>query len=197
MAVAFSETQENILRLAADYASEYGLNDLSIGKLATSANMSKAGLHGSFGSKTELQLSTIRYAADIFTSRVITPALELDTGPKRTMAFCSGWIDYIDRKIFPGGCFFSRVSMEGGSLAESVNREIRKRFQSFRRFLSGEISKGIGSSKADKESYLIADQLIGLVVSYNWALYSFRKAEAARNIRELLSSKLDQISKRK
>ncbi|EPG68047.1 TetR/AcrR family transcriptional regulator [Leptospira wolffii] len=195
MTLAISETQENILRLAADYASEYGLNDLSIGKLAASAKMSKAGLHGSFGSKMDLQLNTIRYAAEIFRQRVIGPAMELDTGPRRTLAFCRGWLEYIDRKVFPGGCFFTRVSMEGGSLADSVNKEIRKQFQSFRRFLSTELSKGIGHTKANRQSYILADQLLALVISYNWALHSIRNQDAARHIRDLLFDRFDLISK--
>ncbi len=189
-----TQTQESILRLAADYASEHGLNDLTIGKLATAAGMSKAGLHGSFGSKIDLQLSTIRYAAEIFQQKVISPTRNVGSGVKRIDSFCNAWMSYIDRKVFPGGCFFGRVSMEGASLAENVNSDIRKRFQSFRKFISIEISKGIGTKKANSDSYDFADQLLALIVSYNWAVHSLRNAVAARHIRELVSERLRLIS---
>lgn len=114
-----NETQLEILRLAANYASLHGLNDLTIGKLATAAGMSKAGLHGSFGSKVDLQMSTIQFAAEIFTREVIQPIAKIDSGYKRVVAFCENWLSYVDRKVFPGGCFFGRISIEGASLPET------------------------------------------------------------------------------
>lgn len=187
-----TETQTTVLRLAANHASLHGLNDLTIGQLATMAGMSKAGLHGAFGSKEDLQMMTIRFAASIFAEEVITPALKIDSGRERVRNFVRGWLSYVDRKVFPGGCFFGRVSMEGGSLSDQVNTEIRKSFQSFRRLLSSEIARTKISASLDPKT--LADQLLALVVSYNWAVHSLHQAESGKNIRSLIEEKLKQLN---
>ncbi|PJZ69049.1 TetR family transcriptional regulator [Leptospira perolatii] len=186
----FSETQKTVLRIAADYASERGLNELTIGQLAQATGMSKAGLHGAFGSKTDLQISTIQFAAEIFTKEVILPSKDLESGAKRISAFFNAWISYVDRKVFPGGCFFARVSMEGDSLPEPVNLEIRKRFQSFRNFVSTELGRNSRSRKSDLSAKELADQLLSLVMGYNWAVHSLKNPEMGKHIRELLNERL-------
>src|SRR5919107_5963527 len=69
-------TRRAILTSAVNVASVEGLEGLSIGRLATELEMSKSGLFAHFGSKEELQISTVRAAAAIFAHRVILPAEE-------------------------------------------------------------------------------------------------------------------------
>ena len=69
------KTRRAILTAAVNVASVEGLEGLSIGRLASELNMSKSGLFSHFGSKEELQASTVRAAAAIFTHRVIAPAI--------------------------------------------------------------------------------------------------------------------------
>ena len=66
-----------ILREAARLATVEGLDGLSLSRLAAAVGMSKSGLFAHFGSKEELQVSTVRAAAAIFTHRVIAPAVEV------------------------------------------------------------------------------------------------------------------------
>ena len=63
-------TRRAILTAAVNVASVEGLEGLSIGRLATELDMSKSGLFAHFGSKEELQISTVRAAAAIFGHRV-------------------------------------------------------------------------------------------------------------------------------
>ncbi len=184
------DRQQEILRQAADWASLHGLNDLTIGKLAGATGMSKAGLHGSFGSKTELQLSTIRFAATIFTREVVLPARKAPPGPPRARAFCENWLAYVDRRVFPGGCFFGRVSMEGTSLPAEVNAAIQARFDQFRQFLAGELSGPRSGRKPVATALERADQFLALVVSYNWAVNALGNARTATSVRELLMERL-------
>jgi AcrR family transcriptional regulator len=99
-------TRAAVLRRAADIASVEGLDGLSIGRLASDLAVSKAGVFAHFGSKEELQLATIRAAADRFTEAVLAPVLDAPAGLARLVALCNSWIDYCHRKEFPGGCFF-------------------------------------------------------------------------------------------
>ncbi|EPG75630.1 transcriptional regulator, TetR family [Leptospira fainei serovar Hurstbridge str. BUT 6] len=185
-----NETQLEILQLAADYASQHGLNDLTIGKLAAAAGMSKAGLHGSFGSKVDLQMSTIHFAAEIFTREVLEPIAKIDSGYKRVIAFCENWLSYVDRKVFPGGCFFGRVSIEGASLPETIDAEIKRLFQSFQLFLKHELRK---SKLSPAKSSELSDQLLALVISYNWAVHAINQPAAANHVRSLIFQKLDEL----
>ncbi|EQA46093.1 transcriptional regulator, TetR family [Leptospira broomii serovar Hurstbridge str. 5399] len=185
-----NETQLEILRLAANYASLHGLNDLTIGKLATAAGMSKAGLHGSFGSKVDLQMSTIQFAAEIFTREVIQPIAKIDSGYKRVVAFCENWLSYVDRKVFPGGCFFGRISIEGASLPERIDAEIKRLFQTFRQFLKHELKK---SKLSPAKSSELSDQLLALVISYNWAVHALNQPSAADHVRSLIFQKLEEL----
>ncbi|MEM7184586.1 MAG: TetR/AcrR family transcriptional regulator [Spirochaetota bacterium] len=181
MAQAKYERKEVILRYTANFASLYGLNDLTIGKLAEQMNMSKAGLHGIFGSKMKLQLETIKYAGKIFAQEVIFPVRSLD-GQEKISGFCNNWLSYIDKKVFDGGCFFARITMEGAALPDEVTQAVLKKFSLFRNILTSEIKKSPSSQDAEQRS----DQLLALIVSYNWTVHSLKSSTAAASIKQLL-----------
>src|SRR5918994_1754423 len=106
-------TRRAILTAAVNVASVEGLEGLSIGRLATELEMSKSGLFAHFGSKEELQISTVRAAAAIFAKRVIVPAEEqLPAGIVRLQGMLDNWLDYMERGIFAGGCFFAAATIE-------------------------------------------------------------------------------------
>ena len=107
-----AQTRGTIVRAAADLASVEGLDGLSIGRLASELAMSKSGLFAHFGSKEELHMATIDAAARIFTDEVIRPALATPRGVGRVWALCNSWLSYLERGVFPGGCFFWAVAEE-------------------------------------------------------------------------------------
>src|SRR5690349_24990776 len=84
-------TRESILRVAVDLASVEGLEGLTIGRLSDELKMSKSGLFAHFGSKEDLQLATVAAAREIFTERVIRPALAAPAGVPRLWALCASW----------------------------------------------------------------------------------------------------------
>src|SRR4051812_1048654 len=105
-------TRRAILETASALASQHGLDSLSMGGLADATGMSKSGLFAHFGSKEELQLATVEYAADVFTREVIDPARAAPRGVARLWALCDGFLSYLEREVFPGGCFFGATSSE-------------------------------------------------------------------------------------
>src|SRR5215211_262995 len=105
-------TRVVILERAVDLASIEGLEGLTIGRLAGDLGMSKSGLFGHFGSKEELQLATIEEASKRFVRAVVEPALDKADGEPRLRALCGGFIDYLERGVFAGGCFFGAASIE-------------------------------------------------------------------------------------
>jgi AcrR family transcriptional regulator len=77
--------------------------------------MSKGGLYAHFGSKQELQLATIDAARGTFVEEVLRPALSAPRGIQRLLAICETYLSHIERRVFPGGCFFSAAAADVGS----------------------------------------------------------------------------------
>ena len=108
-------TREAILRRAADQASVDGLEGLSIGQLAARLGMSKSGLFAHFGSKEALQLATIEDARKRYVEAVLFPALRAPRGIRQLDALCGSFLSYVERAVFPGGCFFAAAMAEFGA----------------------------------------------------------------------------------
>jgi AcrR family transcriptional regulator len=108
-------TRSAILRAAASLATVDGLEGLSIGNLAAAIGMSKSGLYAHFGTKQELQLATVDEAERILTEEVIQPALAASPGLGQLAAACEAFFSYVERRVFPGGCFFAATALEMGA----------------------------------------------------------------------------------
>jgi len=70
-----SKTRKEILCTSMDIASAEGLEGLSIGRLATELQISKTGIFAHFGSKEQLQLTTVDAAKHVFLEQMVQPAL--------------------------------------------------------------------------------------------------------------------------
>src|SRR5262245_11131388 len=108
-------TRAAILRAAASLATIDGLEGLSIGNLAAATGISKSGLYAHFGSKQELQLATVEEAERILEAEVVQPALAARPGLAQLAAVCEAYFSYVQRRVFPGGCFFAATALEMGS----------------------------------------------------------------------------------
>jgi AcrR family transcriptional regulator len=118
-------TREAILDEAARLATVEGLDGISIGGLAAVTGMSKSGLYAHFGSKEELQLATIDAARASFIREVVSPALSgVPDGRERLVALCEGFLSYVERRVFPGGCFFVVASAELGPRTGPVHDRV-------------------------------------------------------------------------
>src|SRR5262249_51631179 len=93
-------------------ATTKGLDGLSIGDLAAEVGMSKSGLYAHFKSKEELELATIETAAAIFDREVVQPTTRATAGTERLKSLVNSFLSYLERRVFPGGCFFAAVAME-------------------------------------------------------------------------------------
>ena len=100
------------MREAAEGASEIGLEGISIGSLATSLGMSKAGVAGHFKSKQDLQIEVVEYGARDFTEKVWRPNEALPPGKDRLLGCLDTWYAYSAGSPFRGGCLMTSVSTE-------------------------------------------------------------------------------------
>jgi AcrR family transcriptional regulator len=103
-------TRAAILDEAARLATMVGLDGLT-----NAIGISKSGLYAHFGSKQELQLATIEGARETFVAEVLRPALSAPRGIQRLLAACEMFLSHVERRVFPGGCFFSAAAADVGS----------------------------------------------------------------------------------
>jgi AcrR family transcriptional regulator len=128
-----------IVEQAARLATIEGLEGLSIGRLAGATGVAKSSVHALFGSKEELQLATIHAARDSFITEVVMPTLaDTTAGRDRLLALCNGYLSYVERRVFPGGCFFVTASAEVGAQPGPVHDEVARVQQQWRDLLLGE-----------------------------------------------------------
>jgi AcrR family transcriptional regulator len=117
-------TRSAILSAAASLATVDGLEGLSIGNLAAATGISKSGLYAHFGSKQELQLATVEEAERILNDEVVQPALAASPGLAQLAALCEAFLSYVERRVFPGGCFFAATSLEMGARPGPVKQRL-------------------------------------------------------------------------
>ena len=108
-------SREAILEAAAALATVEGIDGLSLAGLATATGMSKSGVFGLFGSKEELQRAVIGHARAVFVREVVLPAFTAPPGLAQLRALCLAYLDHVERRDYPGGCFFASVAAEVGS----------------------------------------------------------------------------------
>jgi AcrR family transcriptional regulator len=113
-----------ILGQAMALASTAGLDGLSIGDLAAATGMSKGGLYAHFGSKQDLQLAVIRAAREVFIAQIITPALQHHSPLGQLRVLAEGFLQYVEDRVFPGGCFFVSAAAEFGARPGPVRQEV-------------------------------------------------------------------------
>jgi len=164
-------SRQAILEVAVHLASEEGLEGLTIGRLAAETRMSKSGLFAHFGSKEELQLATVEEARSIFIKNVILPALKADQGLPRLRKLCELWLDYANRKIFRGGCFFAAASAEFDSRPGPVRDRIAEIMQEWLGGLMRTVVEAQDAKQLDNklDPAQLVFEINALEMGANWA----------------------------
>ena len=100
-------TRQAVADGAAALATVHGLSGISIAQVAAELGLSKSSVQAAFGTKEELQLGAIRAGTAKFIEEVVVPASASEDGLARLKALVARYLDYVDDRVFPGGCFMS------------------------------------------------------------------------------------------
>jgi AcrR family transcriptional regulator len=160
-------TRGAILRAAASLATIDGLEGLSIGNLAAATGMSKSGLYAHFGSKQELQLATVEEADRILQEVVVRPALAAPPGLAQLVAVCDAFFDYLQRRTFPGGCFFAAAALEMGTRPGPVKERVSTLQSEFAALVRGFAATAIEQNElsAREDPDRLAFELYGIMLA--------------------------------
>ena len=96
-----------ILHEAVSLATVEGLEGLSIGTRRPALNMSKSGLYAHFGSKQSSSWRQSRRQVGSSKQRSSAPRSPPRAGVARLVAVCDAFFEHLERRRFPGGCFFA------------------------------------------------------------------------------------------
>ncbi|MEV0614549.1 TetR/AcrR family transcriptional regulator [Nonomuraea sp. NPDC050404] len=185
-------TRAAILDRSVALASVEGLEGLTIGRLATELAMSKSGVLGHFGSKEALQLAVLDRAGQIFRAEVWEPALPAAPGLARLRVLCEAWISYLERRVFPGGCFFVAAAHEFDGRPGAVRDAVEARFDAWRERLGKEARRAVeaGELSAGTDPGQLVFELLGLVMALNHAIQLHGDQRATAHARRGVQTRL-------
>ncbi|MBD3867590.1 MAG: TetR/AcrR family transcriptional regulator [Acidobacteria bacterium] len=107
-----TDTRHAILDRAVALSSRIGLCGLTLGRLATTLEMSKSGLFAHFASKENLQLSVLERATESFLGTVVRPAFKAPRGEPRIRQLFENWLRWAEAMNIPGGCPWVQYAAE-------------------------------------------------------------------------------------
>jgi AcrR family transcriptional regulator len=162
-------SREAILHEAVALATVHGLEGMSIGELASALGMSKSGVYAHFGSKQELQLAVVDEAERIFRTEVIDPALTAAPGLAQILAMCDAFFDYLQRRTFPGGCFFAGAALEMGTRPGPVKERVAAFQDQVTALLRGFVVTAVEQRElsSDEDPDALTFELNGMILAAN------------------------------
>jgi AcrR family transcriptional regulator len=184
-------SRRTILDAAAKLATVDGLEGLSIGRLADHIGMSKSGLYAHFGSKEELQLAAIETAAGIFEAEVVAPAEQVATPLEKVQVLCEQFLSHVERRVFPGGCFFASAAAEFDTHPGAV----RERISEFQRGWTDLLvqlvreAQAAGELRAEDPDQLVFE-LNGYLMMANMAFLLYGSGRPIERAREAVAARL-------
>jgi AcrR family transcriptional regulator len=173
-------TKEKILSKAISLASVCGLEDLSIGKLASESRLSKSGLFAHFNSKENLQTQIIQRVTDLFVEHVLLPAIKHPRGIPRIRAIFKNWKEWIDGESMPGGCLAFASAVEFDDRPGAVRKEVVGMVQNLLDMLerSARIAVDEGHFRPGSDTKQFAFELNSIMCGYHMSSRLLKDPEA-------------------
>lgn len=166
------QTRHLIVSAGTDIASTEGLEAITLGRLAEELVMSKSGVIGHFGTKLDLQLAVLNEAVRIYRREVILPAAHAASGLPRLQKLVDAWISHLERRVFPGGCFFTQVTTDYDGRPGPLQDVVRRLTDDWRTYLAEQIAAAVTSGKfrGDTDPDQVIFEATGLMLSLNHAM---------------------------
>ena len=157
--------------------------------------MSKSGLFAHFGSKEELQLATVDHAAGIFIREVIAPGRSAPRGVARIWALLDGFLSYIERGVFAGGCFFATTSIEFKDRPGPVRDRIGEQVAQWRSYIEHAVAQAqeLGELDPEADPGRIAFELNAFVQSAKSQHEFYGDARAFAHARAAVRDRLESL----
>lgn len=186
------QTHREILDASVRLASIEGLGSLTIGRLARELDISKSGVFAHFGSKHRLQQETIDAAEEIFEREVVAPSMTSPDGLPRLDALCEAYLSYIERGVFPGGCFFAHLLGEFDAKSGPIHDRVEEGQRGFLGMLQGliDVAKRRGELAGTTDSEQLAFELYGSLELANFLTILYDEKAMIDRARRAIASRI-------
>lgn len=159
-----ARTRLAVLDTAVALSSVYGLDAMSLARLADETGVSKSGLFTHWPDKEILQLAIVEHAVRQWTDEIVTPALAMPRGVRRLWALHEGRLAYYTSRALPGGCFFVASRAEFDDRPGPVRDALTTAIDAWWDFLqrSAEQAVELGELRPDTDAAQLAFEIDAL-----------------------------------
>jgi AcrR family transcriptional regulator len=161
-------TRDDIIEKTILMAGEIGLENVSLGTLASETGLSKSGLFAHFKSKEALQLEVIDEIRNRFVDAVIRPALTAPRGEPRVRAFFERYLEWVASAHPYGGCIYMALSYEYDDRPGPIRDRLRANHLDLYDTLARIVQTAIDGRhfRKDLNPQLFAFEVIGINMAY-------------------------------
>ena len=180
------QTRTAILEAALAQASAAGLESLTIGDLAGKTGLSKSGLFAHFGSREDLQIAAMEFAAARWTEKVFVPALRAPRGLPRLRALFEGWLDWTTRCGLAYGCPILAAAIEFDDRPGPVRDAVSNHYERLEQELGKAVSLAIaqGHFRADLDVDQLIFEFMGVLFAHHHSTRLLRRQDATARARK-------------
>ena len=157
-------TRVAVLDTALAVASVYGLDAMSLARLADETGVSKSGLFTHWPDKEILQLAVVERAVRQWTEQIVTPALAAPRGVRRLWALHESRLTFYATGGLAGGCFFVASRAEFDDRPGPVRDALAAAIGGWRDLLHAVAAQAIaaGELRPDTDAGLLAFEIDAL-----------------------------------
>lgn len=164
-----ARTRHEVAAQAAALASLDGLSGMTLSQLASRLGVAKSSIQAAYATKEDLQVAAVAAAIEIFVEHVVIPAQLHPAGRPRLEALVDGWIAYVTRRVFPGGCFMIATLAEFDSHPGPVRDALAQARLAWLALLEGEAAsaQAAGEIPASPSAEMVAFEIDALLGAAN------------------------------
>lgn len=164
-----NRTRRAVAAQAAAIASVDGLSGMTLSQLAQAVGVSKSSIQAAYRTKEDVQVAAIAAAAEIFLTAVVSPAHEFPEGRPRLWMLVESWLGYVERRVFPGGCFMvatlSEFDSRPGRVRDALARARRGWLELLERQVA--VAQAAGDVPTAPPADMIAFEIDALLAAAN------------------------------
>lgn len=162
-------TRKAVATQAAAIASVDGLSGMTLSQLAEALGVSKSSIQAAYRTKEDVQLAAVAAAAEIFVSAVVAPTQDLPEGLPRLQSLVASWLAYVERRVFPGGCFMVATLSEFDSRPGPVRDALARARRGWLGLLERQaaIAQAAGDIPSSPPAEMVAFEIDALLAAAN------------------------------
>ena len=134
----------------------------------------------------------IEHARQIFIDAVVRKAMMAPRGLPRLWALCDSWLEYAERKVFQGGCFFAATSAEFDNHPGPIRDRLATLMKEWLDTLALAVRKALeaGDLRTDADPAQLAFEIHSLLYGANWTFQLYGDSESFNRARAAIRQRL-------